>query len=106
MSWAHHVGKFAKENGMKLGQAMKNKKCKEEWKKMKKMGGNHNESHIVDAAVDPEGGAPAAVAPAAPVAPVAPADPAAPSMVGGRRRKTMKKRKNVRKNKSSNCGWW
>ena len=41
-TWAQHVGKFAKKNNMKLGQAMKNSKCKSEWKKIKISGGDLN----------------------------------------------------------------
>ena len=41
MNWAKHVSEFAKNNDMPLGKAMKNKKCKQEWKlKKKRVGGN------------------------------------------------------------------
>ena len=43
MNWAKHVSEFAKDNEMPLGKAMKNKKCKQEWKLKKKRGG-FNES--------------------------------------------------------------
>ena len=39
MNWSEHVQNFSKKNNMTFGKAMSNKKCRQEWKKMKK-GGN------------------------------------------------------------------
>ena len=37
MSWPKHVSKFANDNNITLGEAMKNKKCKQLWKELKKI---------------------------------------------------------------------
>ena len=47
-TWAQHVGKFAKKHNIKLGQAMKNSKCKQEWKQMKHGGDAELEQKNLD----------------------------------------------------------
>ena len=52
-TWAQHVGKFAERHNIKLGQAMKNSKCKQEWKQMKH-GGNTGLKENVDGGAELE----------------------------------------------------
>ena len=93
-TWAQHVGKFAKENNMKLGKAMQSPKCKAEWKKIKIAGGDLPSAPSVEPAAP-------SVEPAAPsVEPMV--EPAvASSIAGGRRRKSSKKTKKNRSSKKS-----
>jgi len=79
-TWAEHVGKFAKENNMKLGKAMQSPKCKAEWKKIKVSGGDLPAAPSVEPMVAPA---------------------VASSIAGGRRRKSSKKTKKNRSSKKS-----
>ena len=94
-TWAQHVGKFAKENNMKLGKAMQSPKCKAEWKKIKVSGGD------LPAAPSVEPAAPSVEPMVGPsVEPMV--EPAvASSIAGGRRRKSSKKTKKNRSSKKS-----
>jgi len=51
-NWPKHVAKFAEDNDMKLGDAMKNKECKKMWKDMKKRGGKPDEDDVVETPVE------------------------------------------------------
>lgn len=96
ITWAQHVGKFAKENNMKLGQAMKSSKCKAEWKKIKNSGGDPTTSD------EP---LPEPVLTAGESAGESAGEPPVPAVEqvkkGGRRRKSLKKTKKNRRSKKS-----
>ena len=99
-TWAQHVGKFAKKNNMKLGQAMKNSKCKAEWKKIKISGGDAADSSSVKPADSSSDAAASLVK--SDVADSSYVKPAAASPIpGGRRRKSSKKTKKNRRSKKS-----